>query len=246
MKKRSPVTRSRSSYFIQPKLNLVKDKSEPLSSPFPPHVHRFLFSGRVIRLCDRSGASIERMVDTGRMVKKQFEAILGKLERRVPVDKLQTKRKSLATAPADPEQPYHLTEAICNTLKKYAEKIRKVEEKKDESSDSSSEMLEFQTPPKPSERLIHFLHKLYENDRKNQPKHRIIRCLSTGTFSLPRRGSHPGIWMPTPTASSPNSPTPSRGLQIRTARVSPEPGLRIPFKRMKGLRSRGKVISMFS
>lgn len=245
MKKRSPVARSRSSYFIQPKLN--PGKTEPLSSPFPPHVHRYLFSGRVIRLCDRSGASIERVVDIGRVAKKQFEAILGKLERKVPVDKLQTKRKSLATAPADPEQPYHLTEAICNTLKKYAEKVRKVEEKKDESSDSSSEILEFQTPPKPSERLIHFLQKLYESDSKNQPKHRITRCLSTGAFTLPRRGSHPGIRMPSPTASSPNSPTTSIRLPtLITTRGSPEPGLRIPFKRRKGLRSRSKGISMFS
>lgn len=241
--KRAAVPRSHSSYFIQPQL-ATKGKSQ-LSSPFPPHVHRYLFSGRVITLCDKSGTSIERVVDIGLPVKKQLDAIMGKLERKATINKFQIKRKSLSTAPADPNHPYHLTESICNTLKKYAEKVRKVEEIKDESVDSDSDTQEVRTPPKPSERLMRFLRIMTERERKNRPKHRIIRCFSMGTFSLPRRGSHPGIWTPSTPAPGLSSPTPSRALPS-TTRASPEPGVRIPFKRAKALRSKGKLESIFA
>jgi len=240
--KRPAVPRSHSSYFLQPRL--AKDK-ELLASPFPPHVHRFLFSGRVIRLCDKSGAAIERMVDIGLPVKRQLDAITGKLDRKPPINKLQIKRKSLSTTPTDPAHPYHLTESICNTLKKYAEKVRTVEEIKDESVESDCETQEFLAAPKPSERLMHFLQVITERERKNLPRHKIIRCFSMGSFSLPYRGSHPGIWTPSTPASGLSSPAPCRGMP-GTARASPELGVRIPFKRAKGLGSRGKLVSMFA
>lgn len=245
--KRPPFSRSRSSYAIQPKLLPVKEKAEPLPSPFPPHVHRFLFSGREIRLCDPSGANIERIAETNQSTRRQLEAVTAKFGLKAPVEQQPIKRKSIQVKPKDPNHPYHLTEAICNTLRNYADKVRKVEEVKAVSSDSGSDFGEFQTPPKPSERLIRFLEALAEKERRKQPKYRAIRCLSTERFALPRRGSHPGIWSPSTSASGRSSPlsklTPNpAGSALR---LSPEPGKRITFKWKKGLKRNMRVRSMY-
>lgn len=239
MKKRASLTRSRSSYLIQPKALQHKPRAEPLLSPFPPHVHRYLFSGREIRLCDRSGTSIERVAEAGLSARRQLDVITAKLERKPEEVRMHIKRKTLPTSPEDSNHPYHLTEAICNTLKTYAEKMRKVTEPKEEMLlESESDREEVQSPPKPSAQLLQFLASIATKERKSRPRHRAIRCLSLEHFPLPRRGSHPGIWSPSTSTSGLNSPVSGKGKRrmVGSVRNSPEPALRTSGKPIKKLR----------
>ena len=117
MRKRTSLTRSRSSYLIQPKAIQHKPLVEPLLSPFPPHVHRYLFSGREIRLCDRSGTSIERVAEAGLSARRQLDVITAKLERKPEEVRTTSNRKTLPTAPEGPNHPYHLTPLKCKGLR---------------------------------------------------------------------------------------------------------------------------------
>ena len=237
MRKRTSLTRSRSSYLIQPKAIQHKPLVEPLLSPFPPHVHRYLFSGREIRLCDRSGTSIERVAEAGLSARRQLDVITAKLERKPEEVRTTSKRKTLPTAPEGPNHPYHLTESICNTLKTYAEKMRKAEEPIHEPlQESESDREEAQFPPKPSQQLLHFLASVAAKERRSRPRHRAIRCLSLEPFTLPRRGSHPGIWSPSTSTSGVNSPVWGKGRRKvgGSTRSSPEPVK--PVKRLKAMR----------
>lgn len=247
--KRASFTRSRSSYLIQPKPGLHKPQAEPLLSPFPPHVHRYLFSGREIRLCDRSGTSIERIADSGVSVRRQLDEITAKLERQPPQIRLQVKRKTMPIAAEEPDNPYHLNEAICSKLNNfYMEKIRKAEKPKQEALlDTDSDVADSHLPPKPSEQLLHFLASNSAKEHPNRPHRKVIRYLSLEHFSLPSRGNHPGIWSPSTSTSRVSSPISMQGRRVQggSVRTSPEPGQREASKRIKSLRQR-RVFSVMS
>ena len=225
MKKKSQLQHSRSGYFISPvgkALKTPEHHTAQLPSPFPPHVHKYLFSGREITLCDQSGIRISKVAESCESTKRHIDTILAKLEHKPMPVFTEQKRKSIPSLVEDFDHPYHLNEKICAVLKEFADKHS--QHKVLDNSESDEVSLEFEAPPQPSPLLKQFLR---DEGRKHEPKKKALKArvaLSIQHFSQPRRGSQPGIvGNISPSASTFRLPSGVSSPMVRSSAQSPAP-----------------------
>lgn len=211
MKKKPSLVHYRSSYNISPLPRPVKSPTprvSPLPSPFPPHVHRFLFSGRQITLMDQRGILISKVAEASEDTKSQLDRIQSRLDKK---ERSEKRTKTMSQVDNSPP-PYHLNEEICASLNQYADQhVEKFGP--DTISSHESEFDEELGPlPQASPQLLQLLNSESQRKQSTNARKRVLHSISVEPFSQPRRGSHPGI-----------SPSPSPLLGHRSVRNSPSP-----------------------
>lgn len=145
------------------------------NSPFPKHVLRFLYGGKVVTLVDRRGAQLDFQSD-------RYRSILSDIGEKFHRDHFSCAQLPLPSPSASPK-PVRKTKRIPTTVLTASQlqsspMSREIEDLSPVSSVYEPEMS--RSPPQPSSQLLHFLH----HPPSSHSKHKSLNQTIKKSYSL--------------------------------------------------------------